>query len=244
ASRDLSVQPDLQSLYRTLMERVTALVHCTSSSVFLYDIKAGEVEVAASSQSTLVVGQRFRLDQGMTGRLARTCQAMLVNDYQTWKHRIPELAAKGVRAVLMVPMTCGGELVGALGVSEYSDNRIYSEADVRVLSLFAAHAASTIRSAQLLEEARSRASELQREHSRADRVPRLRQGRRDPLGTQLQPASARRRHGGRHRGIAHRHHRAQACAARAARERSPLSPTRRIFSRRHLRACAGTHRVR
>ncbi len=165
ASRDLSVQPDLESLFRTLMERVIALLQCSSASVFLYDMQAGEVEVAATSYSTLHVGQRFALDQGMTGRMARSRQPIVVNDYQNWEHRIPGLAATGVRAVLMVPMMCGGELVGALGVSEYTTGRTYSDADVRLLSLFAAHAASALRSAQLLEEARRRAADLQRENS-------------------------------------------------------------------------------
>ena len=170
ASRDLSVQPDLESLFRTLMERVTGLLRCSSASVFLYDMHARQVEVAATSRSTLVVGHRFSLDEGMTGRMARTLQEIVVDDYQTYEHRIPALAASGVRAILMVPMMCGGELVGALGVSEYSGGRTYSEGDVRLLSMFAAHAASAVRSALLLAEARSRASELLRDNEERRRI--------------------------------------------------------------------------
>src|SRR6185369_16446845 len=90
--------------------------------------------------------------------------------YQTWEHRIPELAAGGVRAVMLVPMMCGGDLVGAIGVSEYGSSRTYSEADMRVLSLFAAHAAGAVRSAQLLEGARDRAAELLRDNAERRRI--------------------------------------------------------------------------
>ncbi|HYC01194.1 MAG TPA: PAS domain S-box protein [Candidatus Limnocylindrales bacterium] len=170
ASRDLSIQTRVADLLQTLMERVTKLLGNSSTTVFLYDAETQHVEVAATIGGTLEIGTRFGIDQGMTGRVARTGTSLILDDYQTWEHRIPELAAHGVRAILIVPMTCGGELVGALGVSEYTTDRTYSADDERILSMFAAHAASAIRSVQLLEQARARASELQRDNAERQRI--------------------------------------------------------------------------
>ncbi|HYC53435.1 MAG TPA: PAS domain S-box protein [Candidatus Binatia bacterium] len=170
ASRDLSAQSSVASLLKTLMDRVTALLGNSSTTVFLYDPAAEQVEVAATSGGTLAIGTRFGMNQGLTGRVVKSGRPLMLDDYQTWEHRIPELAAHGVRAMMIVPMTCAGELIGALGVSEYTPDRTYNEAHGRVLSMFAAHAASAIRSVQLLEEARARAAELQRDNAERRRI--------------------------------------------------------------------------
>jgi non-canonical purine NTP pyrophosphatase (RdgB/HAM1 family) len=160
ASRDLSIQTGVDALLQTLLERVTNLVGCSSASVFLLDQRTGDAVVAATLRGTLRIGTRFPATQGIAGRMAETRRPVRIDDYQKWEHRVPEIAAHGVRAILMVPMICGGELLGALGVSEYSASRTYNDDDARVLWLFAAQAASGLRSVQLLEEERKRADQL------------------------------------------------------------------------------------
>jgi PAS domain S-box-containing protein len=170
ASHDLSTQPDLASLLRTVMERTTALLGCASASVFLYDMAAKEVEVVATARGSLRTGMRFNFTDGLTGMVAQTGRPVLVEDYQQWPQRIPEIAAFGVHSILMVPMACGGEIIGALGVSEYSTDRVYTSDDARILSLFAAQAAGAIRAAQLLDEAHERAEELERDNAERRRI--------------------------------------------------------------------------
>src|SRR5205085_2098835 len=150
--------------------RVMRLLGCSSATVLLYDSRSLEVVVAATRNGSLDVGRRFAMDTGLSGRVATTGQPILIEDYQSWEHGLPELAAHGVRAVMMVPMTCGGELIGTLGVAEYSTERTYSDADVRLLSLYAAHAASSIRSVQLLEAARAHATDLLRDNAERRRI--------------------------------------------------------------------------
>ncbi len=147
-----------------------ALLGYSSTTVFLYDMAAREVEVVASVGGSLKAGMRFGFTDGISGRVAQTGQPFLVDDYQSWEHRLPQIAAMGVRAILMVPMACGGELIGALGVSEHTTGRTYSSDDARILSLFAAQAAGAIRTAQLLEEARERAAELERDNAERRRI--------------------------------------------------------------------------
>jgi PAS domain S-box-containing protein len=170
ASRDLSAQPDLASLLRTVMERTTAMLRCSSTTVFLYDMEAREVEVVATVGGSLKAGMRLNFTDGITGLVARTGQPILVDDYQTYEHRVPRLAAMGVRAILMVPMACGGELIGAIGVSESTGDRVYTPDDARLLSLFAAQVAGSLRAAQLLDAAREHAAELERDNAERRRI--------------------------------------------------------------------------
>jgi len=170
ASRALSAQTSVASLLRTLMERVLSLLGSASTSVFLYDTAARQVEVVATIGGTLPIGTRFGMNEGVPGRVAQTGQPILVEDYQAWEHRNPKHEATGARAILMVPMTCGGELLGALGVNEYTTERTYNEDDARLLSLFATLAAGTLRTVQLLEEARGRSIELLRDNDERRRI--------------------------------------------------------------------------
>lgn len=170
ASRDLSVQADMPALLATLLERMQRLLGCATSTVFLHRAEAGEVEVVASFDSGLPVGTRFGRNQGLTGRVFESGRGLVIEDYQRWEHRIPSLTSTGVRSVLVVPMTSAGEFVGAVGAAEYTTDRVYGEADVRVLSLFATHAGSALRSMELLEEARARQADLIRENEERRRI--------------------------------------------------------------------------
>jgi PAS domain S-box-containing protein len=152
------------------MERTAALLGCSSTTVFLYDMAAKEVEVVATEHGSLTVGRRFNFTDGITGRVAQSGQPIIVEDYQAWEHRLPAIAELGVRSILMVPMACGGELIGAIGVSEYSTARVYTGDDARILSLFAAQAAGAIRTAQLLEQAREHAAALERDNAERGRI--------------------------------------------------------------------------
>ncbi|HEY2774356.1 MAG TPA: PAS domain S-box protein [Candidatus Binatia bacterium] len=166
ALRDLSLLTDVPTLLQTLLERVVALLESSSASVFLHDEASREMVVAATRHGSLTAGTRFALHHGLTGRVAATGRPLLVDDYQTWEHRLPELASHGVHAVLLVPMTTGGRLVGALGVGEYTTGRKYDQDDAHLLSLFAAHAAASLRSVQLLEATLRHAGELERDNER------------------------------------------------------------------------------
>ena len=60
-------------------------------------------------------------------------------------------------------MLYGGELIGVLTIEEYGEDstRKFSEADGRLLSLFATQAAGAIYNARLLEDTRRRLNELE-----------------------------------------------------------------------------------
>jgi len=160
SARDLATQQDVPTLVQAIVERAGALLKAPSASLFLYDPAKNDLELAFTQGGQLAVGTRIPLSEGMTGRVAQSRQPMIVDDYRTWEYRIRRFEHIDPRAVLMVPMLSGGELVGVLSTAYPDIPRKFTDADARLLSLFASQAASALRNARLLEETRARAEQL------------------------------------------------------------------------------------
>ena len=113
------------------------------------------------SQAEMASGRTVKLGEGAAGRVAQTRAPLVIDDYENWTGRRPSLEGIPYRAVLQVPMIYGGDLIGVLEAYEYGDSkRKFSEADVKLLSLFAAHAAGAIHNTRLFDEARKTAAKF------------------------------------------------------------------------------------
>lgn len=162
-TRDLATQQDLPTLLRSIVERAATLLAAPGGSIYLYDPARGDLEVMLSTDTMLAVGTRLRLGEGMAGRVAQTREPLIVTDYQTWPQRSSQFEGMPIRAVVEVPMLSGGELVGVLAVSEMNDStRQFTDADVRLLSLFAGQAASAVRNARLFAAVQQELAERKR----------------------------------------------------------------------------------
>ncbi|MBI4790483.1 MAG: GAF domain-containing protein [Chloroflexi bacterium] len=162
-TRDLAAQQqDLSTLLQTIVARATSLLAVPHGHMYLYDKQRGDLELVAASESfPLAIGTRLTLDVGMVGRVAQTRQPIFVDDYQSWENRSRQHATIPFTAVLQVPMLYQGDLVGVLGVEEIgSHTRKFAEADARLLTLFAAQAASIVHNARLFNETHTRAEQL------------------------------------------------------------------------------------
>jgi HD-GYP domain-containing protein (c-di-GMP phosphodiesterase class II) len=159
-ARDLSTQQELSGLLYAIVESAAMLLNASNGGIYLYDAKRDELQVKVAQGTTAVVGTRLKMGEGMAGRVAQTRQPLIVDDYQTWEGRSLKFAGAPFRAVVEVPMLYGGELIGVLVVNEIGEStRKFTDADARLLSLFAAQAAGAARNARLLEETRRRAQQ-------------------------------------------------------------------------------------
>ncbi len=161
-AHELALQRDLPTLLQTIVARATALAQTAVGAIFLYDAAQQHLELVVANDAQLPLGSRLRLDEGLVGQTAQTREALIVNNYQRWAHALPQLVARGIKAVASVPMVYGGELIGVLLVSITGESeRQFTNADVRLLTLFASQAASAVHNARLLEETRQRLAELE-----------------------------------------------------------------------------------
>jgi len=160
-ARDLAVQRDVPTLLQTIVDRARALVDAPCGFMYLYDARRNDLELTVESGLDVPIGTRLQMGEGMAGRVARSRQPLIVDDYRSWEHRAAAFQGMDYSAVVEVPMFYGGELFGVLGVAQVgTTTRRYTDTDAHLLTLFASQAASTLQNARLLAQTEHRAHEL------------------------------------------------------------------------------------
>ncbi|MBI5825571.1 MAG: GAF domain-containing protein [Chloroflexi bacterium] len=161
-SNALSAETELDTMMQVITGTAKKLLNSTSSGMYLFIPAANELELKIDTESYIPAGIRLQVGEGVAGRVAQTRKPLRVNDYSAWEGRSSKYEEFPIRAVLEVPMLYGGELIGVLTVDEMGDSeRQFTEADERLLSLFASQAAGAIHSARLRDEALHRLQHLQ-----------------------------------------------------------------------------------
>jgi PAS domain S-box-containing protein/putative nucleotidyltransferase with HDIG domain len=149
-TRDLSMQLDLSTVLAKIIERATKLLNVQSASINLFDTAQADLELVANIGPDLPPGTRRQLGDGLAGRVAQSRNSIIVEDYQNWEFRSKLFEGIPYGSIMGVPLLYGGHLLGVLDVAEIKPStRIFNEADLRLLSLFAGQAASAIDNAKL-----------------------------------------------------------------------------------------------
>ncbi len=155
-SQDVSIGHDLSVLLKTILERAKTLVGAAGCAIFLYDAEHDDFEIAVEVGVGMPIGTHLSRREGLAGRIAETLEPLIENDYQNSPYRSKALKQLPITAAVCVPMVRGGALVGVLGVHEVGINdRKFTEAEARLLSLFADNAAGAVHNARLLDALRN-----------------------------------------------------------------------------------------
>ncbi len=159
--RDLTEHRDLTTLLETIVDRASSLLHATRAAMFLYRHESGTLEMTVAMGYAGAPPSRITLGEGAVGQAAERRAPVTADPGSA-----ASLTAEGRAGLqLAVPMLYSGELLGVLGVGEMSANEgRVTEADVRLLSLFAGQAAGIIHNTRLLEEATRRLQYVQALH--------------------------------------------------------------------------------
>jgi PAS domain S-box-containing protein len=155
-SQEVSMQHDLSALLQTILERANTLLSGAGSAIFLYDAEHDNYQIVVEFGVGMPIGTHLSRHEGLAGRVHETREPLIVNDYPNWPFRSKALKQLPITAVLCVPMIRENELIGVLGVHEVGKtHRMFTEADARLLSLFASNAASAVHNARLLDDLRN-----------------------------------------------------------------------------------------
>jgi signal transduction histidine kinase len=151
-SQDISIQHHLPVILQSIVDRATSLLNTAGGAIFLHDKAQNDFQIAVEFGVGMPVGTHLPLNEGLGGVVAKTREALIVNDYANWPQRAAALKQLPIGATICVPMMRRGELVGVLGVHEVvGTKRKYTQADARLLSLFATNAAGAVENARLLD---------------------------------------------------------------------------------------------
>ncbi|MBI4674993.1 MAG: GAF domain-containing protein [Chloroflexi bacterium] len=154
----------VEHLLPVIVNKAVEACHTDCGSLSLLD-ESGEILVCryGTGARQNLVGARLRLGQGISGWVARSGTPYVSPDFQhdplrvfnpETPTRLPEIASD-----VCVPLRIGAQVVGAMHISTYAP-RIFTEAEIRLLTAIADMAASAIHRTALFEQLEHRVHEL------------------------------------------------------------------------------------
>lgn len=156
---------DLNELLQQITETATELLDCEASSILLYDEKNPSLYFAAATGSDPAELAKIPvpIEGSLAGTIFRTNQPMILNDVEQDPRHYTLVSDKvkfKTRTLLGVPMPIKDRTMGVLEAINKRDGT-FTERDVAVLSVTAAHAAIAINNARLLHATRQALKQVQ-----------------------------------------------------------------------------------
>ena len=157
---DLSGELELSRALQRVLERAVAMLGVTGGELAILDDDRRELVIVASHNiGSDSIGTHLQLGEGAMGRVAETCEALIIPDYRSWDGRSDKYEDTTARGVMVVPLMIGARLVGTLASVHLEEGREFGAEDLRLLNLFAPQAAIAIENARLFTEAQRTADE-------------------------------------------------------------------------------------
>ncbi len=161
-ARDLTAIRDLDAILTAIVRRARQLLHADMTYLSLNDELEGAsyMKVTDGALTPEFRELRLPLGTGLLGLVAQSGAPYFTEDYQAderFVHRdYIDTAVDGeqIRAILGVPLTVEGKVIGAL-LAVHRSVRPFPAGEVALLTSFAAHAAVALENARLFEQARA-----------------------------------------------------------------------------------------
>ena len=158
-SREIHSTLEAGDALQLVVREAVNLVGANSGSLVLVNTNTGLLEIeAAEGLPTDGEALKLRLDEGITGWVARTGEAARVDDVSI-DERYVTLRAD-VRSEMAVPLVMEGKVRGVLNV-DADQPAAFSEEDQKLLEELAGHATQVIRNTWLYEQLRHQARLLE-----------------------------------------------------------------------------------
>ncbi len=125
-------------------------------NILLLDAATGELSVGADSSTEGIIAPgsvTVKVEEGITGWVARNAQSVLVNDVRRDRRYRPVDSLPNTRSEMAVPIRIGGEILGVLDI-ESRELDAFDEIDLFTLETLAAQVAVAIENARLYRETR------------------------------------------------------------------------------------------
>ena len=160
---DLSAQLELSTLLQSVLERAVGLLGVSHGELAIFEPASQDLVVVAGHNvgEKETIGTRMAIGEGAMGHVARTHEPLVIPNYREWDGRSEQYEQVEFVSVMVAPLLIGGRLVGALAFMDKDPDRVFGDEDLRLLNLFARHAAIAIDNARLFTAERRRASEQQ-----------------------------------------------------------------------------------
>ncbi len=148
----LTAQPNLADLLPAIMRRAAELLGASIGALYLLDPQQHVLRMAVPYNLPPALDHVvLQLGEGISGRIAQSGQPMVIEDYETWPHHAAAYHGYPFHCVAAVPLIVRGQIIGVLNIASDQKNVRFGPEHLRLLQLFADHAAIAIENARLLE---------------------------------------------------------------------------------------------
>jgi GAF domain-containing protein len=148
----IAAETELEAVLARVLSATEQLLGAVSSSAFL----PARGRTHGRRFTTLETGQPHWQEEndqvragGMTDTVLREGRVVAIEDLQNWPNASPLAKALGSLSVLAAPMQCEGEAIGVF-YANFAEQRRFTDAEVRLVEMLGAYAATALRNAQLI----------------------------------------------------------------------------------------------
>jgi PAS domain S-box-containing protein len=158
-ARQVSSSYTLTDIVNVVVRTLQDVYECRNAWIALVDEAGEEVTLRAATGLTpeMIQRSRFRVGERGVGQVVETGQPLYVADTRT--DPAFRVVDPGVRAIMIVPLTVRGRVIGALGMDGGVPNAFTLEHE-RVLNIAGGQIAAAIETVNLLQQTRERANQL------------------------------------------------------------------------------------
>ncbi|MBI5301805.1 MAG: SpoIIE family protein phosphatase [Chloroflexi bacterium] len=169
-SLDIASQLDTPKLLDLILHRAAELLHGTSGNFYIYNAQTNAlVPCAPFGQPEVEPVQGLKPGEGATGRVFQSGEPLVIQDYDSWEGRVAHIPLGRYGRVLHVPVKQGEHIIGVMSVNRPKTAPAFTDAETRLLLLFANQAAVALENARLYQVAVEKAR-MEQELAVAHRV--------------------------------------------------------------------------
>ncbi len=144
---------DLNVLFNRILKALQDVIHCDEIVLLLYNQGMEELEIRKvhGFDPERLKGVSFRLDEGVTGMVARTLEPVYIRDLANDSRTLGYKGRTHRRgSMISLPMTFKNHLVGVLNLHKEGTNA-FAESEINLAQALANQAAIAVENAQLFE---------------------------------------------------------------------------------------------
>jgi PAS domain S-box-containing protein len=154
---------DQEELLEAVLQRAALLTDTAHGYIYLLESDANAMQMRVGmgffkSQ----IGLRVAPGEGLGGRVWRSEQTLVIDDYRSWEGRLAGKSFDELRSIVGIPLKYRGRVEGVIGLARVEAGRGFGEEDVAMLERFAGLATVALDKAKLYAEARRELSERKR----------------------------------------------------------------------------------
>jgi len=151
-ARRVAESLDLDTVLTAIVDDATTLLGADSGDILLWDRERDVLRVVAVSNFPPdMLGFEMAFGEGLSSQAILTRQAVEVEDYATYEHRVRALDRYVFGSVLCAPLLFRGAAIGAINVHARGRRHHFPAGSADLLAAFAGHAAIAIDHARRYE---------------------------------------------------------------------------------------------